>query len=163
MTIAELNSCDRDLFVATLGGIFEHSPWVAERAWASRPFASRDHLHRVMVDAVRAASREEQHALLCAHPELGSRARMSDASVGEQAGAGLDRLTPEDYRHLTSATSAYRDRFGFPFLLAVKGLTKHDVLTAVAERSSRSPDAEWQEALEQVGRIARFRLRDVVD
>jgi 2-oxo-4-hydroxy-4-carboxy-5-ureidoimidazoline decarboxylase len=163
MTIAELNACNRDRFVATFGWIFERSPWVAERAWASRPFASGDELHRAMVEALRSASRVEQLDLLCAHPDLGTKARMSDASVGEQTGAGLDRLTPEEYHRLTTSTSAYRARFGFPFLLAVKGLTKHDVFTALAERLPRNPDAEWQEALEQVGRIAVFRLRDVVD
>ena len=81
----------------------------------------------------------------------------------EQAGAGLDRLTPDEYRRLTSSTSAYRSRFGFPFLLAVKGLTKHDVFMSLAQRLPRSPETEWQEALEQVGRISAFRLRDVVD
>ena len=163
MTIDELNACDRDLFVATFGAIFERSPWVAERAWASRPFVSRDDLHRAMVETLRSASRDEQHVLLRAHPDLGTKAHMSDASVGEQAGAGLDRLTPEEYHRLTNSASAYRERFGFPFLLAVHGLTKHDVFTALAERLPGNPEAEWQEALEQVGRIAAFRLRDVVE
>jgi len=163
VSIDELNSYDRDRFVATLGWVFEHSPWVAARAWASRPFEGRDHLHRVMVETVHAASRDEQQALLCAHPDLGTKASMSDASVGEQAGAGLDRLTPAEYQRLTTMTSAYHTRFGFPFVLAVKGRTKHDVIAILGHRLLQKPDAERQEALEQVGRIAAFRLHDVVD
>jgi len=163
MSIDELNTYDRDRFVATLGWIFEHSPWVAERTWASRPFESRDHLHRVMIETMQAASRDEQQALLCAHPDLGTKASMSDASIGEQAGAGLDRLTPAEYQRLTTMTSAYQARFDFPFVLAVKGRTKHDVVAILGHRLLQSPDAEWQEALEQVGRIAAFRLRDAVD
>ncbi len=105
----------------TLGWVFEDSPWVAERAWAQRPFASREELHAAMTAEVECATHDEQLALLRAHPDLGARASMSAASAGEQAGAGLDRLTPEEFETLQQFNAAYREKFGFPFLYAVKG------------------------------------------
>jgi 2-oxo-4-hydroxy-4-carboxy-5-ureidoimidazoline decarboxylase len=163
VTIAELNGLDRPHFVDALGWVFEESPWVAERAWVRRPFSDMAALHRAMVSEVAAATRPEQLALLRAHPDLGTRARMSDASVGEQAGAGLDRLTPEEFTRLQRLTSTYRETFGFPFLLAVKDRSTHDVLSALEARVARSPDDEWNEALAQVGRIAEWRLHDLVE
>ena len=160
MTLAELNACDRDAFVGALGWVFEDSPWVAERAWPRRPFRSLDELHTAMTDIVRQATEPEQLALLRAHPDLGTRARVSDASGGEQQRAGLDHLTPEELGRLQRLNAQYRDRFGFPFLFAVKGSTKHDVLAALERRSTRSRDEELAEALGQVERIARFRLED---
>ena len=162
MTLAVVNQMDRETFVATVGWVFEHSPWVAERAWAARPFDGLDALHLAMVDQVEAAPLEEQLALLRAHPDLGTRARISDASKGEQAGAGLDTLTAAEFDHFERLNSAYRDKFGFPFLLAVKGSTKHDILRALDERLEASPDDEFHETLRQVFRIARFRLQDAV-
>ncbi len=162
MTVAELNSLDRDSFVSAIGWVFEHSPWVAQRAWESRPFADLDALHFAMVDQVERASREEQLALLRAHPDLGTRARVSQASAAEQAGAGLDQLTAREFEHLHRLNSAYREKFGFPFLYAVKGSTKHDILRALEERSESPPEAEYWEALRQTYRIARFRLEDSV-
>ena len=108
------------------------------------------------------ATRDERLALLRAHPDLGTRARMSDASVGEQHGAGLDRLTPEEFDRLQRLNLAYREKFGFPFLFAVKGSTKHDVLAALERRLSAQPEDEFEEALRQVGRIAMFRLQDLL-
>jgi 2-oxo-4-hydroxy-4-carboxy-5-ureidoimidazoline decarboxylase len=162
MTLRELNTCDQHAFVDALGSIFEGSPWVAERAWPRRPFEDVDQLHAVMVGVVSEASRGEQLALLLAHPELGTRARMSDASFSEQAGAGLDRLAVDDFDRVQRLTAAYRKRFGFPFLLAVKGRTKDDVLEALEQRMPHDLDVEWAEALRQVGRIAAFRLHDVI-
>ena len=160
MTVAALNACERDEFVRQLGWIFEHSPWVAERAWARRPFQSIDDLHAAMTDIVRRATEDEQLALLRAHPDLGTRARISAASTGEQQGAGLDRLTPDELARLQRLNTDYRDRFGFPFLFAVKGSTRHDVLAALERRGTQSRDEELAEALRQVERIARFRLEE---
>ena len=162
LNLAELNARDRDGFVETLGWVFEDSPWVAERTWTRRPFASLDALHEAMIDVVRRASEPEQLALLRAHPDLGMRARISDASAGEQRGAGLDRLEVNEYEQLQRLNDEYRRRFGFPFLFAVKGSTKEDVLTALEARVRRSTDEELAEALAQVYRIARFRLEDVI-
>jgi 2-oxo-4-hydroxy-4-carboxy-5-ureidoimidazoline decarboxylase len=162
MTLAELNGMDHAAFIDALGWIFEHSPWVADRAWTNRPFASRAALHEAMVREVEAATPEDQTALLRAHPDLGTRARISEASTGEQAGAGLDRLTPDEFERLNRLNAAYRDKFGFPFLYAVKGSTKYDILQALERRLDNPPEQEYQEALRQVYRIAEFRLRDTV-
>jgi 2-oxo-4-hydroxy-4-carboxy-5-ureidoimidazoline decarboxylase len=162
MTIAELNVLDRPGFVAALGWIFEDSPWVAERTWSARPFKGVDALHAAMIGELAQANPEEQIALLRAHPDLGTRAHMSSASIGEQAGAGLDQLTPQEFERLQQLNSAYRNKFGFPFLFAVKGSTKHDVLQALERRLEASPEEEYQEALRQVHRIARNRLLETV-
>lgn len=161
VTIAELNALERERFVEAIGWVFEHSPWVAGLAWTRRPFGSVDDLHRAMIAAVADADREQQTALLHAHPDLGTRARMSDASVGEQAGAGLDRLTPDDYARLQRLNGAYREKFGFPFLFAVKGSTSQQVLEALEQRLPRQHEEEFAEALRQVYRIARFRLEEL--
>ncbi len=162
MTIVELNSCSRDRFVELLGGIFEHSPWVAERVWAARPFEGIDALHGVMVAQVETASQAEQLALLRAHPDLGTRARMSVTSTGEQARAGLSSLTQEELERLERLNVLYRERFKFPFIYAIKGATKADVLRALTARLTASQEEEFQEALKQVYRIARFRLDDTL-
>jgi len=162
MTLVELNVLDEASFVAALGWIFEDSPWVAERAFRSRPFANLDALHAAMTEQVDRATFAESLALLKAHPDLGARARLSDASMAEQAGAGLDSLTPGEFEQLHRLNAAYRGRFGFPFLLAVKGSTKHDILRALQARMEASPGDEYREALRQVYRIARFRLEDLI-
>jgi len=158
MNIEDLNRLPQAEFVQRVGWIFEGSPWVAERAWGHGPFASIDALHAAMVAEVEHASPDEQLALLRAHPDLGARAKMSSASVSEQSGAGLDHLTAEEYTELLRLNSGYRDEFGFPFLLAVKGLTKNDILKSLRERASGAREEEFRIALEQVFRIARFRL-----
>ncbi|MCU1338429.1 MAG: pucL 2 [Bryobacterales bacterium] len=162
MKIDELNSLDSEGFVAALGWVFEDSPWVAERTWSARPFADVEALHRAMIGRLACAEPEEQLALLRAHPDLGTRARISSASTGEQAGAGLDHLTPQEFDRLQQLNSAYRNKFGFPFLFAVKGSTKHDILRALEQRLESSPEEEYEEALRQVSRIARFRLMETV-
>jgi 2-oxo-4-hydroxy-4-carboxy-5-ureidoimidazoline decarboxylase len=165
MTIAEVNRLSQPEFVEAIGWVFEHSPWVAERAWLRRPFGSLDDLRAAMVAVLEAGTAEEQLALLRAHPDLGSRAQestMTDASSAEQAGAGLDRLSPAEFARLHELNTAYRARFGFPFLYAVKGSTKHDILKALEARASAGREEEFREALRQVSRIARFRLEDIL-
>ena len=162
MTLAELNTVNRSGFVGAVGWIFEHSPWVAEQVCNGRPYPSLDILHRAMVQQVESAPTARQLALLRAHPDLGTRARISVASTAEQAGAGLDRLTPDEFERLQQLNSAYRGKFGFPFLFAVKGSTKYDILQALERRILAPPDEERREALRQVYRIAEFRLRDTI-
>jgi 2-oxo-4-hydroxy-4-carboxy-5-ureidoimidazoline decarboxylase len=162
MQIAELNALDRDSFVNALGWVFEDSPWVAARAWACRPFSNVENLHSAMTAEVEKASEEEQLALLRSHPDLGTRARVGTASAAEQAGAGLDSLTEEEFEQLHRLNSVYKTRFGFPFLLAVKGSTKIDILRSLEQRVGHSRDIEYREALRQVYRIAEFRLRDTI-
>jgi OHCU decarboxylase len=152
----------REQFVAAVGHVFEDSPWVARRAWAGLPVASLDELCERMNDVVMAADRGEQLALLRAHPDLGTRARIGESSTREQAGAGLDRLNPDEYERLLRLNGEYRDRFGFPFLYAVKGSGKAQILAAFEERLQSEPDEEFAEALRQVFRIARFRLEEIV-
>ena len=158
MTVADLNEMDRDQFVGSIGWVFEHSPWVAERAYGARPFASIDALHAAMTSEMRRATTDEQLALLRAHPDLGARARMSGASTAEQEGAGLDRLSPVQFETLQRLNREYRDAFGFPFLYAVKGASVADILAALERRRAAGYDEEFDEALTQVSRIARFRL-----
>lgn len=162
MTIEELNALDRAGFVAALGWVFEDSPWVAERTWSIGPFEGMEALHNAMIDQLARAKSDEQLALLRAHPDLGTRARISRASTGEQAGAGLDQLTPHEFERLQQLNSAYRNKFGFPFLFAVKGSTKHDILRALEKRLEAPPEQEYEEALRQVHRIARFRLLETI-
>ena len=149
-------------FVAAIGWVFEHSPWVAERAFLPGPSPSGRSARR---DDGASGARDfaESLALLQAHPDLGARARLSDASTEEQAGAGLDSLTPGEFEQLHRLNAAYRNRFGFPFLLAVKGSTKHDILRALQARMESSPEDEYREALRQVYRIARFRLEGLIE
>jgi OHCU decarboxylase len=163
VTLDTLNTADRASFVDALGWIFEDSPWVAARAWERRPFSSVDHLHAAMLAVVDMASHDEQLQLLRAHPDLGARARMSEASVHEQAGAGLDRLSPAQFTELQRLNATYRATFNFPFLLAVKGCTAQQVLDALRWRVEEGEQVEFVEALRQVGRIARFRLEELID
>ncbi len=161
MQLDQINALTTEQFIALLGGIFEHSPWVPERAWPERPFTSVSHLSDRMNAVVQAASRNEQLALLRAHPDLGTRAQVSQSSTSEQAGAGLNQLTQTEYDDLLNLNSAYRAKFGFPFLCAVKGSGKAAILEALRTRSNSAPELEFEEALRQVFRIARFRLEDL--
>ena len=163
MTIGELNSFPQDRFVEQVGPVFEHSPWVAERAWTVKPFSGLDELHGAMVAQVRSATPAEQLALLRAHPDLGTKARMSIASTNEQTRAGLASLTPEELKRLERANEHYRGRFEFPFIYAVKGASKEDILAALEARLHSSRDDEFHQALQQVFRIARFRLEDILN
>ena len=166
LVIDVLNRAPQADFVRPLGGIFEHSPWVAERAWPARPFASVQDLHRAMVDAVRRASREEQLALLQAHPDLAGKAAragtMTDFSKGEQGGAGLDRLTDEEYVRFDRLNRAYQAKFGFPFIICVRNHTKESILEAFERRLGNTAEAEIAAALAEVFEIARYRVESLV-
>jgi OHCU decarboxylase len=162
MTLNDLNSCDRESFVQAIGWVFEDSPWVAERAWARRPFKTLDQLHEAMRNEVAGAGSDDQLVLLRAHPDLGAKMKMTSASAREQARAGLDSLTAGEFAELRQLNSAYRQKFGFPFLYAVKGSTKHDILKALEARLARGREDELREALGQVYRIARLRLEETI-
>jgi len=162
ISFSELDEMGREQFVAAVGPVFEDSPWVAERAWSGLPVDSFDALCERMNGVVLGADREEQLALLRAHPDLGTRARIGESSTREQAGAGLGRLNREEYDRLLRLNAEYRARFGFPFLYAVKGSGKAEILAALEARLQSEPDEEFAEALRQVFRIARFRLEEIV-
>ena len=161
-SLAALSVASRDEFVRALGGIFEHTPWIAERAWTARPFASVDELHRSMLSVLASASREAKLALICAHPELAGKeaaaGTMTTDSVGEQASAGLDRCTPDELARLRAHNQSYRDKFGFPFVMAVKGKSRQEILAALASRIGNTREAEFARCIEEIGRIARLRL-----
>lgn len=162
MTMDEVNALDTEQFVEKVGWVYEHSPWVAQRASAGRPFRSVDDLCAAMNECVMNASREEQLNLLRAHPDLGTRARVSPSSTREQAGVGLDRLTQEEYDLLLELNSAWKEKFGFPFLYAVKGSDKFAIMEAMRRRLNSAPQEEFEEALRQVFRIAGYRLEEIV-
>jgi OHCU decarboxylase len=155
-----IDELDRGAFVERFGPLFEHSPWVAEQAWADRPFPDADALFDALERAMYAAPRERQLALIRAHPDLAGRAavELTDSSQEEQASAGLDRLTAEEYAQFQRTNSAYRDRFGFPFVVCVREHTKESILRAAADRLAHAPEQEVDVALAEIAKIARLRL-----
>ncbi|MBI2720435.1 MAG: 2-oxo-4-hydroxy-4-carboxy-5-ureidoimidazoline decarboxylase [Rhizobiales bacterium] len=161
-TLAEANALSPAAFETEYGDVAEHSPWVARAAAAARPFASREAMVRAFEMALNSASRERQLALIRAHPDLATRARLTEDSTREQAGAGLASLSPEEFARFTALNDAYKARFGFPFIFAVKGATKHRILASFEERLSNGEAEEFAMALSQVARIFRFRLEDRV-
>jgi len=166
MTAAHINAMDRAAFVRTFGGVFENSPWVAEQAWMARPFADVSALHAAMCKAVRSAPQTRQLELLRAHPDLAGRAaragRMSVSSITEQASAGLDRLTDDEYERFARLNAAYTATFGFPFIIAVRRHDKAAILGAFERRLQHSKDVEIATALDQVFEITRLRLDALV-
>ncbi|MBI3528468.1 MAG: 2-oxo-4-hydroxy-4-carboxy-5-ureidoimidazoline decarboxylase [Betaproteobacteria bacterium] len=166
ISIHQIDALDREAFIEQLGGIYEHSPWVAERTWKARPFRSRDALHAAMEEVVAAAGHEEQLALIRAHPELAGRlavaGQLTGASRSEQAGAGLDRCTPEEFARLQALNAAYRKKFEFPFIVAVRGLTRTQIIGQLEQRLAHSAEQEFSACLLEIGRIAGFRLHDLI-
>lgn len=165
MTLSQINRCDREHFVACLGSIFEHSPWVAALAFEQQPFADLAALHAAMCNAFRNAPEEAQLALIRAHPQLAGKAavrgEITASSSFEQSSAGLDRCSPEEFERIHTLNDAYFERFEFPFILAVRGHTRSSIIANMAERLPRGRDDEFAEALNQIERIARFRLNDM--
>jgi OHCU decarboxylase len=161
-----IDQLDREAFVARFGPLFEHSPWVAEHAWADRPFADAEELLEALCSAMYAAPRERQLELIRAHPDLAGRAAiegtLTEDSRREQSSAGLDRLTPDEYAAFTRTNSAYRERFGFPFVVCVREHTKESILRTADERLGHSQQEEVRVALGEIAKIARVRLRDVL-
>ena len=162
LTVAELNEVDSEIFVDTLGEIYETSPWVAERASEARPFDSVDEIQETMKRVVRSATREKKLELLRAHPDLGERTEMTDASKKEQASAGLDQLSEEQYEAFQRLNEQYREKFGFPFIMAVKNESTEVIREAMERRVEQSNSAEFQTAIEEVHTIARFRLEELL-
>lgn len=164
--LAAVNGLDRAAFVALLGGVFEHAPWVAERAYAGRPFASVAALHDAMIGVVRSASPAERLAFLNGHPELaGAEARkrgMTGDSTAEQGSAGLDRLTLAEFDRFDRLNAAYREKFGFPFIIAVRGRGKAEILATFEARLAQNPEMELAIALAEIAAITRMRLDRLV-
>lgn len=161
-TLVEINQMDQATFVAVLGPIFEDTPEIARQVWAQRPFATVSDLHGQMVAIALAMPEVEQRALIQAHPDLGSRLHMAEASVQEQAGVGLDQLSAAEYAQFHRLNTAYKAKFGFPFVMAVKGQTKASILAAFETRLNHSPEQEHRRALAEIAQIARLRLADLI-
>jgi 2-oxo-4-hydroxy-4-carboxy-5-ureidoimidazoline decarboxylase len=162
LSLENLNTMSTEDFANTLGTIFEHSPWVARTVSSARPFPSLDALHTAMVQVVQNAEPEAQLTLIRAHPDLGTRLRMSQESVSEQSGLGLDRLSPELFERFTHLNTAYRQRFGFPFIIAVRNHSLNSILAHFEARLNNTIDQERQTALREIAQIARFRLGDLI-
>lgn len=166
LSIQDLNAMEKDEFVGRLGGIYDHSAWVAMSAWEQRPFQDRAALAAAMKGAVETATDAEKLALIRAHPDLaGKLARagaLTESSAREQAGLGLDRLGDEEFECFTRLNERYRERFGFPFVICVRLTDKAGVLSAFETRLSHDIPTEMAEALGQIYHIACLRLGDLL-
>lgn len=166
MLLQDVNTLSPQQFVETFGGIYEHSPWVAEAAAKQRPFASMQQMKQAFSQAVQQAPESQKLALVRAHPELGHRMGvdldLSAESTQEQGSAGLDRLSPAEYRQLRDLNDAYQKKFGMPFVICVRQATKAVILEAMEQRLTSSFTEELAEALKQIDAIAALRLQDKV-
>jgi len=168
LTAEDISTMGREDFVARFGGVFEHSPWVAEAAYdAGLPehLTSAEDLHASLVAALRAGSDTQKQALIAAHPDLAGRlaraGRLTTASTAEQASAGLDHLTDAERARFTELNERYKAVFGMPFIMAVKGRRKEEILEAFERRLQNDKEREIATALEQIERIALLRLKEM--
>jgi 2-oxo-4-hydroxy-4-carboxy-5-ureidoimidazoline decarboxylase len=161
-TLDQVNGLGLAAFEAAFGDVAEHSPWVARNAAGARPFKSREAMINAFREVVLSASETAQLALIRAHPDLATKARLTDDSTREQAQAGLGTLSKEEFSRFTDLNDLYKSKFDFPFIFAVKGATKHQIIASFAERVNHSKEDEFAIALEQVCRIFRFRIEDRV-
>ncbi len=166
LRLEDVNALSERAFVELLGEVFEHSPWVASRAFVARPFSDISALHTAMVHEMQRASQAEKLALLCAHPELAGKAaqrgELTSASTQEQSRAGLNALNPQEMQRITDLNTAYRARHGFPFIVCVGQHTKDSIFSVFAQRVANAPAQEQVEALSQVTAIALLRLNKLI-
>ena len=162
MTMAEINAMSAQGFIEAFGDVAEHSPWFAEQAFAAKPFASRAELLRSFAEVLRRADKLTQLELLRAHPDLATKAKLTSDSTREQAGAGLADLTQEEFIRFNALNTRYRKKFGFPFIFAVRGATKHQIIDSFESRISNAKATEFEMALQQIRRIFSFRIEDRV-
>lgn len=167
LSIDDINQRSETAFIALLGNIFEHSPWVPALVYGKRPFSDREALHREMVHAMRHAPEPQRKALLCSHPELAGKeaaaGSLTAASQREQAGAGLDQCSAAELQRIKTLNQAYRDKFEFPFIIAVTGLDRHQIIAAMERRLDNDPQDEFDAALGEVEKIARIRIDAMID
>jgi len=161
--IAQLNQMSQLEFTEALGEIWEETPAIANKAWHDSPFEDLEALYQSMVAVVNSMSETEQVKLIKAHPDLGSKTKMAESSVQEQAGVGLDRLSESEYQRFQSLNQAYKDKFDFPFIIAVKEHTKESILEAFETRLKNTQEPEKQQALAEISKIARLRLESMVE
>ncbi|KAB8138213.1 2-oxo-4-hydroxy-4-carboxy-5-ureidoimidazoline decarboxylase [Gracilibacillus oryzae] len=158
MYVNDLNKMDETEFVDQLGSIFEQSPWIAQKALRYRPYTSLEDLYQRMCEIVHNATEAEKLELIRSHPNLGERVKMSQESVNEQTSAGLKNLTKEEYDNFHLLNQRYIDKFQFPFIFAVKGKKKTDIMQAMLLRVEEEETKEFQTALSEIFKIAKFRL-----
>lgn len=161
-SIADINQMDEDTFVDTFGELFEQTPAIAHTLYHHHPFTSTEALYDAVSHTIKSLEPEAQLAFICAHPNLGSKAKMADTSVQEQQGAGLNQLTPEEFERFTHLNQTYKSTFGFPFIIAVRNHTKASILAAFEQRLQNSPEQERDRALQEIIQIVKFRLSDRV-
>jgi OHCU decarboxylase len=166
MTISQLNQLGQAAFISVVGPVFEHSPWIAEAAWLEKPFASLEQLHNALCGIVRNSGDEIRLALIRSHPDLVGRAALAGSltreSSNEQAGAGLDRLSPEEVDLFQRQNAAYKNKFGFPFVICARLNKKDTILAGFEQRLKNSREQEVKTALEEIFKIAELRLRDLI-
>ena len=162
MTMDGINALDKAGFVARFGFLFEHSPWIVEVAADKRPFADLAAMHGALMTVVAESGPEAQLALLRAHPKLAEKVAMTAESVSEQASAGLDKLSKEEFDRFHRLNKAYDERFGFPFIICVRLTDKAGILAAMERRGTNPADMELATALNEVGKIVDLRLKDAV-
>ncbi len=156
--IATLNQMSQAEFTEALGSIFEHTPEIASQAWQERPFDDVTKLHQGMAAIVENMSESDQLKLISAHPDLGSKFKMAEASVQEQSTVGLDQLSSNEYRRFQQLNDAYKQKFGFPFIIAVRNHTKDSILAAFEQRLENTIALERKQAIAEIIEIARWRL-----
>ena len=166
MTISELNQMTHDEFVRVVGPVFEDSPWIAEAASARRPFSGPGKLRELLFDVVRNSGATKQLALIRAHPDLVGRAALAGTlapqSAGEQAAAGLSKLSTEEVKRFQDYNRAYKEKFGFPFVICARLNKKDAILDGFEKRMNNSPGQEIKTALEEIFKIAALRLADLI-
>ncbi|HSV15584.1 MAG TPA: 2-oxo-4-hydroxy-4-carboxy-5-ureidoimidazoline decarboxylase [Tepidisphaeraceae bacterium] len=165
-SLAQLNAADCNDFVAVCGPLFEHSPWIAERTWPRRPFATLDALHAALCETMHAANLDEQVKLIASHPDLVGRlareGRLTRESTAEQSAAGLAQLSDDEIAAFDRYNNAYRDRFGFPFVICARENKKEAILAAFPVRLRNTREQEIAAALGEIAKIARLRLLEGV-
>ncbi|QJD83420.1 2-oxo-4-hydroxy-4-carboxy-5-ureidoimidazoline decarboxylase [Cohnella herbarum] len=158
-----VSKMSREQFTEVLGGIFENAPWVAESAWEQRPFKTRKQLHDAMLGVIARAPEEQITALFRGHPDLATRLEVTEYSAAEQQGAGLSQLTQDEYEIFAALNREYTDKFGFPFIMAVKGKGKNEIRMAMKIRVHHSEAEERETALGEIGKITGFRLEQLLE
>lgn len=162
-SVSDINGMELTRFVQLFGSVFEETPKVAEQAWHAKPFQDIDDLHHKMVNVVaEGMTRAEKLKLIRSHPELGEKGKMAAASVQEQASVGLNKIKKEEDEQISRLNSVYREKFGFPFVMAVKGQTLSNILMSLEARLTHSVEEEMARSLLEIYKIARFRLDDLV-
>ena len=165
IAISELNGMEQGEFVHIFGPVFEHSPWIAEAAWKQRPFVTTSNLHGTLCEVAKKSGEEKQLALIRAHPDLVGRAALAGTltreSTGEQAAAGLNKLSPEEIQLFQQYNTAYKEKFDFPFVICARLNKKEAILQGFEQRLKNTREQEIQAALEEIFKIAELRLRDL--